>query len=312
MDFLTHLMIGFLISSWLGGSFSNQYVVLGTLMAALPDFDFFLYPLWRRMPITRHHGITHTAIFVIAASVILFASFDALTGIADKKLLIVMLLGGFSHIFCDFITNWGLPPFYPIEKGYSKIDLDISVNPYTILLFFPGLVFLAATRLNYFAPLDLKGAASVLGLIYLVYFASRAGFKVYYSMKTENRGFTALPTMVPYKWKFARKIETDEEIRVLLKSNPRTKTYVIPKGRLKEVTRCQDLVYTYWLGQVQDYMRVFEYPYYETDCQDGKMKITWRSAEMGDLLAVHVVCEDGKFNFTVEFKRKNKAIQRQI
>jgi membrane-bound metal-dependent hydrolase YbcI (DUF457 family) len=105
MDFFTHLMIGFLISSGLVGSFSNQYVVLGTLMAALPDFDIFLYPLWKRIPITRHHGITHTAIFVIAASVTLFAVFGAFTGIADPKLLIVMLLGGFSHIFCDFITN---------------------------------------------------------------------------------------------------------------------------------------------------------------------------------------------------------------
>jgi len=312
MDFFTHLMIGFLISSWLGGSFSNQYVVLGTLMAALPDFDFFLYPLWRRMPITRHHGITHTVIFVMAASVILFITFDALTGIADNKLLIVMLLGGFSHILCDFITNWGLPPFYPFEKGYSKIDLDMSINPYTILFFFPGLIFLAAARLNYFEPFDLKSAASALGLIYLVYFASRAGFKVYYSMKTENKGFAALPTAVPYKWKFAKRIETDEEILVLLKSNPRTKTYVIPKGRIEQITEFQDLVYTYWLGQVQDCLRVFEYPYYETDCQDGRMKIIWRSAEMGDLLAVHVVCENNKFNSWIEFKRGNKKIRRQI
>jgi membrane-bound metal-dependent hydrolase YbcI (DUF457 family) len=312
MDFFTHLMIGFLISSWLGGSFSNQYVVLGTLMAALPDFDFFLYPLWRRMPIIRHHGITHTVIFVMAASVILFATFDALTGIADNKLLIVMLLGGFSHILCDFITNWGLPPFYPFEKRYSKIDLDMSVNPYTILFFFPGLIFLAAARLNYFESFDLKGAASALGLIYLVYFASRAGFKVYYSMKTENKGFAALPTAVPYKWKFAKRIETDEKILILLKSNPRTKTYVIPKGRIEQITEFQDLVYTYWLGQVQDCLRVFEYPYYETDCQEGRMKIIWRSAEMGDLLAVHVVCENNKFNSWIEFKRGNKKIQRQI
>ena len=45
MDFLSHLMIGFLVSSWASGSFSNEYVAAGILMAALPDFDFLLYPL---------------------------------------------------------------------------------------------------------------------------------------------------------------------------------------------------------------------------------------------------------------------------
>lgn len=307
MDFFTHLMIGFLLSSLLGGSFSNQYVVLGTLMAALPDFDILLYPLWKRMPIIRHHGITHTAIFVMAASVTLFAAYGAFTGIADPKLLIIMLLGGFSHIFCDFITNWGVPIFYPFKKEYSKINLDMSVNPYTILLFFTGLIFLDASCLNYFSPLDLKGATIVLGLVYLVYFASRAGFKVYNTKKHGNQGFDALPTPSPYRWKFAKRIETDGEIRVLLKSNPRTRTYVIPKSGLKKITRCQDLVSTYWLGQVQDYMRVFEYPYYETDCQDGRKKITWRCAEMGELLGVHVECVGDSLKSWVEFKRGKKA-----
>ncbi|MGD0952505.1 MAG: metal-dependent hydrolase [Methanotrichaceae archaeon] len=311
MDFFTHLMIGFLISSGLVGSFSNQYVVLGTLMAALPDFDIFLYPLWKRIPITRHHGITHTAIFVIAASVTLFAVFGAFTGIADPKLLIVMLLGGFSHIFCDFITNWGVPLFYPFEKGYSKINLDMSVNPYTILFFFPGVIFLDAARLNYFASFDLKSATIVIGLIYLVYFVSRVGFKIYYTKKPENEGFSALPTLIPYKWKFAKRIETDGEIRVLIKSNPRTRTYVIPKARLERINKCQDLVNTFWLGQVQDYMRVFEYPYYETDCLDGRMKITWRSAEMGELLSVHVVCVGDNLKSWVEFKRGKKTFSRQ-
>lgn len=303
-------MIGFLLSSLLGGSFSNQYVVLGTLMAALPDFDILLYPLWKRMPITRHHGITHTAIFVIAASVTLFAAYGALSGIADPKLLMVMLLGGFSHIFFDFITNWGVPIFYPFKKGYSKIDLDMSVNPYAILLFFTGVIFLDTARLNYFSSFDLKSATIILGLVYLVYFVSRAGFKIYYTRKPENEGFSALPTLIPYKWKFAKRIETDGEIRVLLKSNPRTRTYVIPKGRLDMIAKCQDLVNTYWLGQVQDYMRVFEYPYYETNCQDGRMKITWRSAEMGDLLSVHVECNGDNINSWVEFKRGKKAFSR--
>jgi hypothetical protein len=86
---------------------------------------------------------------------------------------------------------------------------------------------------------------------------------------------------------------------------------VIPKGRLDRISKCQDLVKTYWLGQVQDYMRVFEYPYYEMDCKDGKMKITWRSAEIGEQLSVHVVCEGDNLVSWVEFKRGRKAFLRQ-
>lgn len=248
-------------------------------MAALPDFDIFLYPFWRRLPFTRHHGVTHTALFVTAASVTMFAACGAFTGaFADPKLLIVMLLGGASHILCDFITNWGVPLLYPFEKGYSKINVDMSINPYTMLFFFPGVIFLNAARLNYVVPLDLKGATAVLGLIYLVYFVTRGGFKVYNTMKHGNQGFAALPTLSMYKWKFAKKIETENEIQVFIKSNPRTRAYVIPKGKMDGITKCEDLVHTYWLGQVQNYMRVFEFPYFETNCQNGKMRITWRSA----------------------------------
>jgi membrane-bound metal-dependent hydrolase YbcI (DUF457 family) len=32
-----------------------------------------------------------------------------------------MLLSGFSHIFFDFLTNWGVPAFYPVDKRYIKI-----------------------------------------------------------------------------------------------------------------------------------------------------------------------------------------------
>jgi hypothetical protein len=233
------------------------------------------------------------------------------TGTADPKLLIVMLLCGLSHIFCDFITNWGLAPFYPFEKGYSKLDLEVTINPYLVLFFFPGAIFLAAARLNYLAPFDLKGATFVLGLVYLVYFVSRAGFKIYYTMKPENDGYSALPTWVPNRWKFAKRIETDREIRVLLRGNPRSRTYVIPKERLDRITKCQDLVNTYWLEKVQDYMRAFDYPYYETDCHDGRMKIIWRSAEMDELLSVHVECVGDNLKSWVEFKRGKKAFLRQ-
>jgi membrane-bound metal-dependent hydrolase YbcI (DUF457 family) len=311
MDFLNHLMIGFLVSSWASGSFYNEYVVAGILMAALPDFDFLLYPLWKRLTIAGHHGITHTFIFIIIISIIIFLFSYAFTGFADVKLLLIMLLAGSSHIFCDFITNWGVPAFYPVEKRYLKINLDMAVNPYLILFFFLGTTFLTAALFNYLAPLDWQGASSLLGLTYIAYFVSRSAFKFNYARRPENQGFAALPTWLPHKWKFAKRTESDEEINVVLKDNPDVRTYAIPKSRRDKIAKCEDLPHS-WLGQVQLHLQVFGYPYYETDCNNGRMEIIWRSAEMGNILNVHVLFESDQVKTWVEFRRGKKTISRQM
>jgi membrane-bound metal-dependent hydrolase YbcI (DUF457 family) len=312
MDFLNHLMIGFLVSSWASGSFYNEYVVAGILMAALPDFDYLLYPLWKRLTIAGHHGITHTFLFIVVISVAIFSFSAAYTGFADPRLLLIMLLAGFSHIFCDFITNWGVPAFYPIEKKHFKINLDMAINPYLILYFFLGTAFLAIVAFNYLAPMDLWGANAFLGLTYIAYFGSRSAFKICNARKPENRGFVALPTRLPHKWKFAKRIESDDEIMVVVKDNPDIRKYVIPKCRIDEITRCEDLPCSYWLKQVQLHMQVFEYPYYERDCTNGQRKIIWRSAEMGNVLSVHVLCESGQTKTWVEFKRGKRTVSRQM
>jgi membrane-bound metal-dependent hydrolase YbcI (DUF457 family) len=281
-------------------------------MAALPDFDFLLYPLWKKLPIAGHHGITHTFIFVIMISLVIFLFSAAFTGFTDLKLLLIMLLAGSSHIFCDFLTNWGVPAFYPIEKRYIKINLDMAVNPYLILYFFLGTAFLATAASSYLAPLNLQGASSILGLTYIAYFASRSAFKINYARKPENQGFAALPTWLPHKWKFARRTESDEEITVVLKGNPDPRTYVIPKSRPDEIAKCEDLAYSYWMNQVQLHMQVFRYPYYEIDCKNGRMEIIWRSAEMGNILNVHVLFECDQLKTWVEFRRGKRTISRQM
>ena len=83
MDFFTHLMVGFIISSLASGSFHNNYVLFGTLMAGLPDFDVFLYPLWKSLPITRHHGITHMIIFIVIVSALVNILLAVFAGSAD-------------------------------------------------------------------------------------------------------------------------------------------------------------------------------------------------------------------------------------
>ncbi len=304
MDFFTHLMIGFLISSIASGSFDNIYVLFGTLLAALPDFDVFLAPLWRSHPLTRHHGMTHMLLFIVAASALLYAGLALFAGISDFRLFLLMCLTGSSHIAGDFITNWGVSPVYPLAKKYVKLNLDIAVNPFLLSFTFASFLFLALVWTGHI-PMQSMQASSMLAAIYLAYFGMRAACKYHYTRRPENRGFTALPTIHPHKWMFAKRIEDNHEIKVILKDSP-AEEYVIPKGDCSQIRNCQDLVKTYWHPEVQAHLRVFSYPYYRLDCQDGHRAINWFSAEMGENLAVHVRDarpDDGRLIVDMQFKR---------
>lgn len=286
MDFFTHLMIGFLISSLASDSAYNNYVIFGTLLAVLPDFDILLLPFWKSHPITRHHGITHMLGLVVAASLFICAVLYIGWGISDPKLFLLMCLTGSSHIFGDYITTWGVNPFYPLSKKYAKLNLDTAVNPYLILFFFMGVLFLALVQFKYI-PLSVYQSSLLLGAAYIAYFSLRISLKLYYTRKKENSGFDALPTFLPHEWKFVRKIEDDNEIRITLKNSP-GREYVIPKGELKSIKNCDDLIKTYWCPQVQKHMRVFSYPYYKFKCDSGSYCISWYSVEMSQNMRVQV------------------------
>lgn len=306
MDFFTHLMVGFIISSLASGSFHNSYVVFGTLMAGLPDFDVFLYPLWKSLPITRHHGITHMIIFIVIISGLVNILLAVFAGSTDVRLFLLMCLTGVSHIFGDFITTWGVSPFYPLTKKYTKLNLDTAVNPYLILYFFAGVLFLTAVMSGRIPLSDIQ-ASALLGMTYVAYFAARSILKLYFTGRPENKGFTALPTFYPNRWTLVKRTETDDEINIIIKNN-RLQEYAIPKEGLKEIKTCDDLVSTYWHPQVQEYMRVFSYPYYATDCKDGRFEITWHSAEMGDNMQINVRY-DGDFKVNYKFKRPLRRLR---
>jgi len=56
MDFFTHLLVGLLLSSG-PGVLPTAVLVYGTFMGIFPDADVFLFPLWKKHPALRHHGI---------------------------------------------------------------------------------------------------------------------------------------------------------------------------------------------------------------------------------------------------------------
>ncbi|HWQ19670.1 MAG TPA: metal-dependent hydrolase [Methanotrichaceae archaeon] len=290
MDFFTHLLIGLLAASWAGGFNPNLYLAAGAIMSQLPDFDFIMFPVCRRFPIACHHGITHTLVFMIAASAVLYSAFFALTGVSDTWLLLLMLIVGSLHIFGDFMGTGGVPLLYPLSSKYFKLNIDLGINPPLSFISLAGIVVLLASRLNRAYFLDAGEVTTVLSALYVLYYASKAAIKLHLQRLPENRGFAALPTARPDIWRFASRRETRDAIEVAVKAKEGVRTYRIPKGYLEIIERCEDLPYTYWHPQVQAEMRFFEYPTYQTMCKDGRLEIIWNSAEMGKVMEVLVTC----------------------
>ncbi|MEM3493228.1 MAG: metal-dependent hydrolase [Thermoplasmata archaeon] len=300
MDFFTHLMFGFLVSSWLSGNFYNPYVILGSLLAVLPDFDIFLYPLWRRFPFTAHHGITHTLFFVVLASpvIALTAKFFLWNELGFGVATEIMFITGALHLLCDALTNWGTPLLYPVSKKYYNLRLDVAVNPYLMLGFFGAVLFLASVRFRYLAFLNMEMASGILGLSYLSYFGLRAGFKLHLR-RAHGNAFVLLPTEKPWHWRMARRDETESEIVVKVKNSNGLSEYRIPKPRGKiEIRKPEDLVYTYFLPEVQSHLCVFRFPYYEMKLSKDAWEIVWYVAEMHPRMNLRVVYRDGKLRVT--------------
>ncbi|MCX8173562.1 MAG: metal-dependent hydrolase [Thermoplasmata archaeon] len=298
MDFFTHLMFGFLISSWASGNFYNPYVVLGSLLAVLPDFDIFLFPLWRRFPFASHHGITHTALFVVAVSPVIavIGKFLFWTDLNLPVAAGIMLVTGLMHLGCDALTNWGTPVLYPLSKKYYNLSIDLAVNVYLMLWFFAAVVFLALVRFRYLPFLNMEMASAILGVSYLSYFALRAGSKLYFKRRFKNE-FCLLPTEKPWHWRMARRSENEKEIVIGIRNSRGVEEYRIPKfhGERIEVKSCEDLVYTYYLPEVQSHLGVFRFPYYRLNCTNGKWEIIWYVAEMHPRMNLKVDYTDGRF-----------------
>lgn len=293
MDFFTHLLIGVIIASLADGSKAGIYIASSIFMVILPDLDFFMAPLWKKHPFLGHHGITHTPVFVIAASLLFYGILLALGGRSDIRLFLVIMLAGISHIAGDLLGTGGVPLFYPFSKKYFKLNMDLGINPVLMVFSFAGTTVLLAANLSKSHFEDTRGITTLLGSAFILYYASRAILKVLEERMEENRGFIALPTVRPDRWKFARRTETQDAITIVLKTDEGIQTFRIPKDKRDRIKRCEDLPYTYWHPIVQEEMRFFEYPCYKTSCRKGRMEITWNSAEAGKLFEIRVVCENG-------------------
>lgn len=297
MDFFTHLMLGYLTASWFCGTFSlsDTCVMFGSLVGVIPDLDIFLYPLWKKHPMLGHHGISHTLAFAFVSSTLIFATVSAVSGFPGFRLLVLMYITSLCHPLFDSLTTWGVSLFYPLSKRHIKANIDTAVNPILIAFFFVAMFLLVLGYQHHKPFRDVWDASYLLAFAYCGYFATKALLKLRVSLRPENEGFTAIATMSPFRWKLAKRSEDRKEIRVVFREENGDRTYHIPKNKVSQVEKLDDVVpYTYWHPQMQVYLNVFEFPYYRIKQKGDAIEISWSTVEMARNMAITARLENGR------------------
>jgi membrane-bound metal-dependent hydrolase YbcI (DUF457 family) len=130
MNSLTHSAIG-ITSGLVYFSITKEYpieIIAGSLAASnFPDID-------QKLKFIRHRGITHSFIPVIISAIAYFYFFN--------YVLIGIIIGLLSHMFCDLMNGKGIEILYPISKRNFHI-LDIKYNGFFEKIFLTSSIIIS-------------------------------------------------------------------------------------------------------------------------------------------------------------------------
>ncbi len=201
MDLLTHVLLAYLLTFGIVG-FHVQYLAAGALAGGLPDGDALLYPLSRRFPIFRHHGITHSLTGVtILATVGAFIAPHLAPG-SVLVYWIVMEAGGISHILADGFTSFAVPPLLPFSEAELHLDADRAINFATLALSIASFYVLLGVERNHVAFAEYLLTVDVLAAIYGGYLALRLAARIQIGRRRARLGGFdhVVPTGNPFVW----------------------------------------------------------------------------------------------------------------
>jgi membrane-bound metal-dependent hydrolase YbcI (DUF457 family) len=140
MDLFTHMLIGYMLgwtACWTVTGYNEYLLLITVVMAMLPDFDVFLFlipkSVRRKVRGVKHRGISHTIVFVAAASVIMALIFNQLVRTDLLEGILLAFIGGISHITVDGLTSFAFPYLAPFSWKERSADLDGAVTGYMVL-----------------------------------------------------------------------------------------------------------------------------------------------------------------------------------
>jgi membrane-bound metal-dependent hydrolase YbcI (DUF457 family) len=200
VDLFTHVLVAYLVTFGIVG-FQPSYLAAGALAGGLPDADALFFPIARRFPILRHHGITHSILGVTTVAVV--GAFVA-PMLAPGSVLIyfvVLEVGGCCHILQDGFTNFSVPALFPFSRKQVHLDADRAINFVTMVVSVASFYLLLGVERNHVPfPWYLLTVYALMAF-FAAYFAIRLAGRVVVGRRMRTEGYHAVvPTGNPFRW----------------------------------------------------------------------------------------------------------------
>ena len=201
MDLLTHVLVAYLLSFGLVG-FHPQYLAAGALAGGLPDADALFFPLARRFPVLRHHGITHSVLGVSVVAAVGAVVAPHLAAGSPWVYLAVMEAGGLAHIAQDGFTHFAVPPLLPFRDWALHLDADRAVNFATLAVSAVSFYLLLGIERNRVAFALYLLTVDALAAFFVAYFVVRLAGRFWVGRRLRALGEFehVVPTTSPLAW----------------------------------------------------------------------------------------------------------------
>jgi membrane-bound metal-dependent hydrolase YbcI (DUF457 family) len=214
VDLFTHILVAYLVTFGIVG-FQPSYLAAGALAGGLPDADALFFPIARRFPILRHHGITHslTGITILAVAGALIA--PTIAPGSPWIYFLVMWVGGLCHVLQDAFTNFSVPPLLPFSKKEVHLDADRAINFATMIVSVLSFYLLLGVERDH-VPFDwYLLTVYLLMAFFAAYFAVRIAGRLRVGQQGRALGpYTAVvPTGNPFNWVLLNEQVADGRVR---------------------------------------------------------------------------------------------------
>jgi membrane-bound metal-dependent hydrolase YbcI (DUF457 family) len=205
VDLFTHVLVAYLIAYGIAG-YAPGYLAAGALAGGLPDGDVLFFPLAKRFPILRHHGITHSIFGVTLVAVVGAIVAPHLAPGSPLIYFVVMEAAGLAHIFLDGLTHFSVPPFLPFSEMKLELDADRAINFITLVVSVAAFYLLLGVERNHVAFQYYLWTLWGLTAFFLVYFGLRlsARLRIGQILKTHPEYSVPVPTGNPFRWLLLR------------------------------------------------------------------------------------------------------------
>jgi membrane-bound metal-dependent hydrolase YbcI (DUF457 family) len=214
VDLFTHILVAYLVTFGIVG-FQPSYLAAGALAGGLPDADALFFPIARRFPILRHHGITHslTGITIIAVAGAFIA--PMLAPGSPWIYFLVMWVGGLCHVLQDAFTNFSVPPFLPWSKMEVHLDADRAVNFFTLIVSVLSFYLLLGVERNHVPFAWYLFTVYALMAFFAAYFAIRIAGRLRVGARGKALGdyHAVVPTGNPFNWVLLKEEVGDGRVR---------------------------------------------------------------------------------------------------